>query len=77
MASTKFDQKSKQWLMFRDLFQFVERFWIIQDNRQYWEEMIKAADDFEQKYQSDKLFCAWIAEFISQKEQEYHQKRGE
>lgn len=77
MASTKFDQNSKQWLMFRDLFQFVEYFWVIEDNKQYWEEMIKAADDFEQKYQSDKLFCAWIADFISQKELEFHEMKGD
>lgn len=72
-----FAQGSKERMMFNDLWEFCRKFWVIEDNKQYWEEMIKAADDFEQKYQSDKLFCAWIADFISQKELEFHEMKGD
>lgn len=77
MARFDFGKGTVERNMFNDLWEYCQKFWVIEDNKQYWEEMIKAADDFEQKYQSDKLFCAWIADFISQKELEFHEMKGD
>lgn len=73
----EFAKGSKERNMFNDLWELCKNFWIVEDNDRYWTDLIHAADEFEKKYDGDKLFCSWIASFISQKELEFHEMKGD
>ena len=77
MASVEFQKTDTQWLIFADLYQYCQKFWIPEDNKQYWQDLVDATDALEEKYKSDKLLCAWLADFISTKETEYHEMKGD
>ena len=77
MGSMKFERDSKEYGMFTDFWMYCQKFWIIEDNKQYWQDLVDATDALEEKYNSDKLLCSWMASFISQKECEYHEMKGD
>lgn len=77
MASVEFQKNDTQWLIFADLYQYCQRFWIPEANKQYWQDLVDATDALEEKYKSNKLLCAWMTDFISTKEAEYHEMKGD
>lgn len=50
MASVKFEKGSREWYMFQDYWKLCQKFWIPEDNDNYWEEIFREIDDFYKKY---------------------------
>ena len=50
MASVEFQKTDTQWLIFADLYQYCQKFWIPEDNKQYWQDLVDATDALEEKY---------------------------
>jgi len=46
---------SKEWHIFREIWDFYQNFAIPEDNDQYWDDMVKAMKDIEIKYGNDPL----------------------
>lgn len=77
MGKTKFEKGSEEYEMFTDFWMYCQKFWIAEDNNHYWQELVDATDILEDKYNKNKLLCAWMASFISQKELEFHKLKGD
>lgn len=52
MASEKFIKNSLEWEMFGDIYQIAQRYWIPEDDENYWNALIKETDDFNAKYKA-------------------------
>ena len=76
MARFDFEKGTVERNMFNDLWEYCQKFWVVEDSKAYWEDLIKATDELEEKYHSS-LFNSWMADFISTKETEYHDMKGD
>lgn len=76
MARLDFANGSEERAMFNDLWNFCQDFWIPEEGKDYWNNLVDAAENLEQKYHNS-LLCSWVADFISQKEAEYHDMKGD
>lgn len=55
MASVKFEKGSSEWYMFQEYWKLCQKFWIPEDNDEYWEEVVKETNDFYEKYKDINL----------------------
>ena len=76
MARFDFAKGTVERNIFNDFWEYCQTYWVVEDSKAYWESLIKATDELEEKYH-DKLLCSWMASFISQKEAEYHDMKGD
>ena len=60
MAAIKFNKGSEEWLMFMDYWNLCQNNWGIENNNEYWLNLINATDDFIQKYKGS-IFAKKIA----------------
>lgn len=75
MASKRFEKGSEEWQMFTDFWVLCQKYWVIEENDEYWEQAIKAADDFYKKYKGKNEFFAKklalaLTDTLSEKEKE-------
>lgn len=62
MASKRFEKGSAEWRLFQEFWSLCQKYWIPEDNDEYWERVIKAADEFYKKYKiADEIFARKIA----------------
>ncbi|WP_304841260.1 hypothetical protein [Phocaeicola sartorii] len=59
MASVKFEKGSREWYMFQDYWKLCQKFWIPEDNDEYWESVVSETNDFYEKYK-DVMLTKWI-----------------
>lgn len=45
-----FAKGSVEWQMFTDFWSLCRKFWIPEDNDQYWEDLINSTEEFNRKY---------------------------
>ena len=76
MARFDFGKGTVERNMFNDLWEYCQKFWVVEDSKAYWEDLIKATDELEEKYHNS-LLNSWMADFISQKELEFHEMKGD
>ena len=50
MASVKFGKDSQEWKMFTEYWQLVQKYYEIEKNDNYWNEMMKEFAEFGKKY---------------------------
>ncbi len=60
MASIEVEKYSPEWLMFKDYWILCKKFWIPEDNVEYWDSVIRELSDFYKKY-SDEIFAKGLA----------------
>jgi len=60
MADVRFKEGSMEWLMFRDYWRMCQKFWIPEDNADYWDSVIREASDFYKRY-GDEIFARGLA----------------
>lgn len=58
MASKRFEKGSEEWTLFQEYWKLCQEYWQIEDNDEYWEQAIIAADDFCKKYKGRNEFFA-------------------
>lgn len=55
MASVKFEKKSKEWYMFQEYWKICQKFWIPEDNDDYWDQMNADVSKFMKEYEGISL----------------------
>lgn len=57
-----FKQNSKEWDMFADYYKLCGKYWIPEavDNKEWWDEMWEATDEFRKKYETSDKFAAYL-----------------
>ena len=76
MAALSFGKDSEERQMFIDLWDFCQKYWIVEDNDEYWAELIKAADEFAEKHPNG-LGEMWLTIFMQVKEAEFKEMKGD
>ena len=65
MAENKFPKGSDEWQMFVDFWRVVQKYWIAEDNDEYWKALIKEVGDFNKTHKTrfaSKLMTAFYLE---------------
>ena len=57
-----FKQNSKEWDMFADYYKLCGKYWTPEaiDNKEWWDEMWEATDEFRKKYEAEDKFAAYL-----------------
>ena len=50
MAKAEFPKGSEEYQMFVDYWNLCKKFWIVENNEEYWDSLIAEADKFYKKY---------------------------
>lgn len=50
MASVDFEKSSREYVMFKDFWSLMKKYWIPENNDSYWEELISDTDQFAKRY---------------------------
>ncbi len=50
MAGKNFTKNSPEWNMFRDFYKICERYWVPEENDDYWRSMIRDTEALNEKY---------------------------
>lgn len=74
MASVKFEKGSSEWYMFQEYWKLCQKFWIPEDNDDYWEEVVKETDDFYKKYKNIILTKGIVLALVECLEKSYKKK---
>ena len=76
MASKKFNKGSEEWMMFTDFWNLCQKYWIVEDTDEYWESVIRSANDFQEKYNHISLSRRLALAFVDSMEDVF-KKRGD
>ena len=76
MASKKFNKGSEEWMMFMDFWNLCQKYWIVEDTDEYWEGVIRSANDFQKKYNHILLSRRLALAFVDSMEDVF-KKRGD
>lgn len=76
MASKKFNRGSEEWMMFNDFWNLCQKYWIVEDSDEYWESVIRSANDFQKKYNHIFLSRRLALAFVDSMEDVF-KKRGD
>lgn len=55
MASVKFTKDSTEFQMFADYWNLCQKYWEVETDEKYWEELVLDIDDFHRKYSNEPL----------------------
>ena len=73
-----FDKNSQERQMFADFYKMCEKFWIPESNDDYWAEVVKAADWFNDKYgKIHPIAKEMTVAFVSGLDQKYREEKTE
>lgn len=66
MASKAFSKDTKEREMFVEFWEMCQKYWIPEDSDEYWQTIIKATDDFVEKYKDvhpivSEMACAFVS----------------
>lgn len=76
MASKKFNKGSEEWMMFTDFWNLCQKYWIVEGSDEYWESVIRSANDFQKKYNHILLSRRLALAFVDALEDVFR-KRGD
>lgn len=51
MGAVNFPKGSKEWALFVDFWNICKKYWIVEDNESYWDNLIKDTHEFIKKYE--------------------------
>lgn len=72
---TKFQKGSKEWNMFTDYWSMCQKFWITEDNNEYWDSLVEDSGSFYRKYKDVPLASKLVLSFVQTIEDEDNAKR--
>ena len=55
MGEMKFAKGSEEWQFFQDFYKFCQSVWIVEDSDEYWNGVVREADELYRKYPDE--FC--------------------
>lgn len=73
MASLKFKRGSVEWFMFQDYWNLCQKFWIVEKNDKYWDELIFQVSQFYEKYKEITLSKGMMNALVDFLEEEYRE----
>lgn len=50
MSGVVFERGSGEWEMFKDCYRFAEKYWVPEDNEEYWRNLVEDYEAFIQKH---------------------------
>ena len=76
MASVKFEKGSHEWHMFLDYWKLCQKFWIPENNDEYWEAATGETRKFYKKYRDVDLGRQLALAFIKALDEQHKVKMG-
>ena len=76
MASKKFNKGSEEWMMSTDFWNLCQKYWIVEDTDEYWESVIRSANDFQKKYNHILLSRRLALSFVDALEDVFKKRGG-
>lgn len=76
MAIVKFKGDSVEFKMFSEYWIICQKYWEVEDTDEYWESLIKEAEQFFKKYKDVKLSKALIMGFLDTQEKIYKELKS-
>lgn len=76
MASVKFEKGSEEWMMFQDFWKLCQEYWNVEDNDDYWKNLIADCDCFYKKYKEISIARNLVYALSNSLEQSYKQMKG-
>lgn len=77
MASANFGKDSIEWAMFGEYWKMCQKLWVVEDNNEYWDTVIKETGDFARKYESVSLAKDLAMSLVADLDKKYHDMKGE
>lgn len=68
MSAVKFDKGSKEWQMFVDFWNICQKYWEVEINDNYWQDLIDESEEFADKYKDIELSRKLVLSFIETQE---------
>lgn len=68
MSAVKFDKGSKEWQMFVDFWNICQKYWEVESNDTYWQDLIDESEEFADKYKDIELSRKLVLSFIESQE---------
>lgn len=75
MATVKFEKDSLEWKMLNDFWQLMQNFYVPEDSDAYWEEQIKATDEFMKAYKVHPMARRLAISFHNYLEEKYKENK--
>ena len=76
MAEFRFQKGTEEWLMFMDYWNLCQRHWVVEKVDDYWEQLIKDANEFIAKYDTIKLAKNLALALVNTQEQILKEQNG-
>ena len=76
MAEQKFGKGTEEWLMFMDYWNLCQKHWVVEKVDDYWEQLIKDANEFIAKYDTIKLAKNLALALVNTQEQILKEQNG-
>ena len=70
MAEHKFPKGSPEWLMFQDYYKLCQKYWVAEEDYDYWRSLADDAGDFHRKYKEVPLALHLYLAFITTQERQ-------
>lgn len=67
----RFEKGSREMLMFREYFELIQKFWIVERGDAYWNEFIDETLKFEQAFRDIPLARQLVTAFVNTQERSY------
>lgn len=76
MAEFRFQKGTEEWLMFMDYWNLCQKHWVVEKADDYWEQLIKDANEFIAKYDTIKLAKNLALALVNTQEQILKEQNG-
>lgn len=70
MASARFQKGSEEFLLFQDFWKLCQKHWIVENNDDYWQQLVNDANAFVEKYGEMSFAKILALAFMDAKEKE-------
>lgn len=75
MASVKFGEDSREFLMLQEYWGLMKKYWIPENNDAYWDELISETDQFAKRHENEKFARDLIMALIGELERKAKEKK--
>jgi|GEM_PF-314001 len=76
MASANFGKDSIEWEMFGEYWKMCQKLWVVEDNNEYWDTVIKETGEFARKYESVSLAKELAMSLVADLDKRYNDMSG-
>ena len=75
MAEVKFEKDGPEWMMFQDLYKLCQKYWITEEDDEYWISIVKEISNFIEKHKKTPFALKVAMSFLIHQEN-IHEKGG-